>query len=284
LTAHSDLDLVVVFQAGANAQSTGDRALGSQAYFTRLTQTFVNWLSRPTAEGSLYEVDMRLRPDGDRGAVAVGLERFTEYYRKDAWVWEKLALAKARIITDPTQAPAVVTALTEAIYETTQHQIDLPIVGNAVLDMRRRLRDTFGSAPALQLRKLRGGMAKLDLLVQGLRLVHADLFTGTGQDQIEIISTLARHERISQTDAANLESASQLFSNVYAGLRLCVGAVGQNADDFNAAVVRFIAQNNDAADEPQLVAMLDGERETVVAVFEATFPLQNGSDGPSGNP
>jgi glutamate-ammonia-ligase adenylyltransferase len=284
LTAHSDLDLVVVFQAGANAQSTGDRALGSQAYFTRLTQTFVNWLSRPTAEGSLYEVDMRLRPDGDRGAVAVGLERFTEYYRKDAWVWEKLALAKARIITDPTQAPAVVTALTEGIYETTQHQIDLPIVGNAVLDMRRRLRDAYGSAPALQLRKLPGGMAELDLLVQGLRLVHADLFTGTGQDQIEIISTLARHERISQTDAANLESASQLFSNVYASLRLCVGAVGQNADDFNAAVVRFIAQNNDAADEPQLVAMLDGERETVVAVFEATFPLQNGSDGPSGNP
>ena len=127
-------------------------------------------------------------------------------------------------------------------------------------------------------------MAELDLLVQGLRLVHADLFTGTGQDQIEIISTLARHERISQTDAANLESASLLFSNVYASLRLCVGAVGQNADDFNAAVVRFIAHNNNAADEPQLVAMLDGERETVVAVFEATFPLQNGSDGPSGNP
>ncbi|MGB2262877.1 MAG: hypothetical protein ACPH92_04030, partial [Candidatus Puniceispirillaceae bacterium] len=224
------------------------------------------------------------RPDGDRGAAAVGLERFTEYYRKDAWVWEKLALAKARIITDPAQAPAVVTALTDAIYETTQHQIDLPIVGNAVLDMRRRLRGAYGSAPALQLRKLPGGMAELDLLVQGLRLVHADLFTGTGQDQIEIISTLARHERISQTDAANLESASQLFSNVYASLRLCVGAVGQNADDFNAAVVRFIAQNNDAADEPQLVAMLDGERETVVAVFEATFPLQNGSDGPSGNP
>ena len=221
LTAHSDLDLVVVFQAGANAQSTGDRTLGSQAYFTRLTQTFVNWLSRPTAEGSLYEVDLRLRPDGDRGAVAVGLERFIEYYRKDAWVWEKLALAKARIITDPAQEPAVVTALTEAIYETTQHQIDLTIVGNAVLDMRRRLRDTYGSAPVLQLRKLPGGMAELDLMVQGLRLVHADLFTGTGQDQIEIISTLARHERISQTDAANLESASLLFSNVYASLRLC---------------------------------------------------------------
>ncbi len=282
LTAHSDLDLVVVFQAGTNAQSTGDRTLGSKAYFTRLTQTFVNWLSRPTAEGSLYEVDMRLRPDGVKGAVAVGLERFTEYYRKDAWVWEKLALAKARIITDPAQAPAVVTGLTEAIYETTQHPIDLPIVGNAVLDMRRRLRDAYGSATALQLRKLPGGMAELDLLVQGLRLVNADLFAGTGQDQIEIISKLARHERISQTDATNLESASRLFSNVYASLRLCVGAVGQNADDFNAAVVRFITQNNDAADEPQLVTMLDGERETVVAVFEATFPLQTGSDGPSG--
>ncbi len=281
LTAHSDLDLVVVFQAGTNNQSTGDRPLGPQAYFTRLTQTFVNWLSRPTAEGSLYEVDMRLRPDGDKGAIAVGLERFTEYYKKDAWVWEKLALAKGRIITEPAQTPVIVTALTEAIHEITQHPIHLPIVGNAVRDMRRRLREAYGSAPALQLRKLPGGMAELDLLVQGLRLIHADLFAGAGQGQIEIISTLACYERISQTDAANLERASQLFSNVYASLRLCVGAVGQNAADFNTAVVQFIAHNNNVTDESQLVAMLECERETVVSVFEVTFPTWIKSDGSS---
>jgi glutamate-ammonia-ligase adenylyltransferase len=78
LTVHSDLDLVVVFQANATTQSNGDRALGATAYFARLTQTFVNWLSRPTTEGSLYEVDMRLRPDGDKGAVAVSIDRFTD--------------------------------------------------------------------------------------------------------------------------------------------------------------------------------------------------------------
>jgi glutamate-ammonia-ligase adenylyltransferase len=283
LTAHSDLDLVVVFQAGTNAQSNGDRALGATAYFARLTQTFVNWLSRPTAEGSLYEVDMRLRPDGDNGAVAVGLGRFTEYYIKDAWVWEKLALAKARIITDPAQAPALVTVLTEAICETTQHPIDLPIVSNAVFDMRRRLREAYGSAPALQLRRLPGGTAELDLLLQGLRFVNADLFTGTGQSQIDIISKLASAKRISQTHAADLEGASQLFNDVYASLRLCVGAVGQNAGDFSTAVVQFIVENNDAADEAQLIAMLDGEREKIMAVFDAIYPPQHTFNGPSTN-
>ena len=278
LTAHSDLDLVVVYQAGPNVQSTGDRTLGSQAYFTRLTQTFVNWLSRPTTQGSLYDVDMRLRPDGDKGAIAVSIKRFTEYFEKDAWTWEKLALAKARIITDKAQAPDIVTALNEAICRTTQNPIDLPTVGKAVCDMRRRLRDTYGSAPALQLRKLPGGMAELDLLIQGLRLVHADVFTKTGQGQIEIISTLACHERICQVDAANLESVSRLFSNVYSSLHLCVGAVRQNADEFNVAVVRFIVQNNDAIDEPHLVAMLNAERRTVEAIFEAVFMTQYRAD------
>ena len=284
LTAHSDLDLVVVFQADATTQSNGDRALGATAYFARLTQTFVNWLSRPTAEGSLYEVDMRLRPDGDKGAVAVSIDRFTDYYEKDAWVWEKLALAKARIITDPARASSAVTALTKAIHRSTQQPIGLPTVGKAVIDMRRRLRDAYGSAPALQLRKLPGGTAELDLLLQGLRLVHADLFTGTGQSQIGIISTLASAKRISQTHAADLERASQLFNNVYASLRLCVGAVGQNAGDFSTAVVQFIVENNDAADEPQLIAMLDGEREKIMAVFDAIYPPQHTFNGPSSGP
>ncbi len=283
LTANSDLDLVVVFQARANAKSTGDRTLGPQAYFNRLTQTFVNWLSRPTAEGSLYAVDMRLRPDGDKGAVAVGLERLTEYYRKDAWIWEKLALAKARIITDLVQAPALVPTLTKAIYGVTQDPIDLLSMSKALMNMRQRLRDTYGNARALQLRKLPGGMAELDLLLQGLRLVHADLFRTTGEGQVQIISKLARHGRISQTDAASLESTSQLFSNVYASLRLCVGAVGRDADDFNTAVVQFIAQNNGAANETQLVAMLDRKREAVVCIFESTFFLQDELDRPPGN-
>jgi hypothetical protein len=147
--------------------------------------------------------------------------------------------------------------------------------------MRRRLRGAYGSAPALQLRKLPGGTAELDLLLQGLRLVHADLFTGTGQSQIGIISTLASAKRISQTHAADLEGASQLFNNVYASLRLCVGAVGQNAGDFSTAVVQFIVENNDAADESQLIAMLDGEREKIMAVFDAIYPPQHTFNGPS---
>ncbi len=279
LTAHSDLDLLVVFQAKEDARSNGDRALSAQAYFARLTQTFVNWLSRPTGEGSLYEVDMRLRPDGEMGGVAVGVDRFTEYYKKDAWVWEKLALAKARIITDPAQARPIVTTVTKAIYQITQQPIGMPIVGKAVFDMWQRLRATYESAPALKLRKLPGGTTELDLLIQGLRLAHTDLFNGTGQGQIEIISALATHGRISQSCAADLESASKLFSNVYASMRLCIGEVGQNAGDFSDAIIRFIVESNDAADEQQLVSMLAGEREKVVAAFDTVFPSKHAING-----
>ena len=142
------------------------------------------------------------------------------------------------------QAPAVVTALTEAIYETTQHPIDLPIVGNAVLDMRQRLREVYGSAPALQLRKLPGGMAELDLLVQGLRLINADLFTGTGQDQIEIISKLARHERVSQPTLPIWKaqaSCSAMFMPAYACVLARLGRMPMILTLLSGSL-----QNNDA--------------------------------------
>ncbi len=69
LTARSDLDLVMVYKVADNAESNGARSIGASAYFARLTQTFVSWLSSASAEGSLYEVDMRLRPDGEKEAL-----------------------------------------------------------------------------------------------------------------------------------------------------------------------------------------------------------------------
>ncbi len=74
-------------------------------------------------------------------------------------------------------------------------------VSKAIHEMRDRLRDNYGDAPALQLRKLPGGLAELDLLIQGLRLVHSDHFTGTGQSPFDIITTLQTADELSAEDA-----------------------------------------------------------------------------------
>ena len=71
MTAASDLDLIVVYDfAGEGSKSDGPRSLPGSQYYTRFTQRLISALSAPTAEGALYQVDMRLRPSGTQGPVA----------------------------------------------------------------------------------------------------------------------------------------------------------------------------------------------------------------------
>ena len=102
LNAGSDLDLIVIYDSAGVDMSEGRRPLLSRLYYARLTQAMITALTAPMSEGRLYEVDMRLRPSGNQGPVATGWASFQEYQRNEAWVWEHLALTRARAITgDP---------------------------------------------------------------------------------------------------------------------------------------------------------------------------------------
>jgi glutamate-ammonia-ligase adenylyltransferase len=96
LNAVSDLDLIVIYDADATEISQGRRPLDARSYYARLTKAFLTALTAPTAEGRLYEVDMRLRPSGRQGPVATSLIAFEDYQRNEAWTWEHLALTRAR--------------------------------------------------------------------------------------------------------------------------------------------------------------------------------------------
>jgi glutamate-ammonia-ligase adenylyltransferase len=95
--AQSDLDVIVIYDPGDVEMSEGKRPLATRPYFARLTQAFVTALSAPMSQGRLYEVDMRLRPSGNQGPVAVSLAGFTSYQQNEAWTWEHLALTRARV-------------------------------------------------------------------------------------------------------------------------------------------------------------------------------------------
>ncbi|PWE34285.1 bifunctional [glutamate--ammonia ligase]-adenylyl-L-tyrosine phosphorylase/[glutamate--ammonia-ligase] adenylyltransferase [Maritimibacter sp. 55A14] len=96
LTAKSDLDLIVIYDARGATESEGRKPLSVTAYYAKLTQALVTALSARMAEGQLYEVDMRLRPSGRQGPVATALSAFTQYQQREAWTWEHLALTRAR--------------------------------------------------------------------------------------------------------------------------------------------------------------------------------------------
>ncbi|WP_460275484.1 [protein-PII] uridylyltransferase family protein [Celeribacter sp. ULVN23_4] len=98
LTAASDLDMIVIYDAAGVEMSEGRKPLAARTYYARLTQALITAMTAQTAEGRLYEVDMRLRPSGKQGPVATSLESFMSYQREEAWVWEHLALTRGRAL------------------------------------------------------------------------------------------------------------------------------------------------------------------------------------------
>jgi glutamate-ammonia-ligase adenylyltransferase len=98
MTANSDLDLVVIYEASPDEVSDGKRSLMPAEYFARLTQRLVSALSVQMRTGTLYEIDLRLRPSGRKGTVATSLTGFRDYQRTEAETWEHMALSRARPI------------------------------------------------------------------------------------------------------------------------------------------------------------------------------------------
>ncbi len=98
MTFTSDLDFIMLYDGESSTLSDGEKPLAASHYFARLTQRLIAAVSAPTAEGVLYETDMRLRPSGNAGPLATGLGGFADYHRHNAWTWEHLALSRARVI------------------------------------------------------------------------------------------------------------------------------------------------------------------------------------------
>jgi glutamate-ammonia-ligase adenylyltransferase len=106
LTADSDLDLVVLYDFNEEQrESSGPRKLDAVVYYTRLTQRLVSALTVPTRRGRLYDVDLRLRPQGGKSPIATQFDGFVAYQASEAELWEHLALTRARVCAgDPPSA------------------------------------------------------------------------------------------------------------------------------------------------------------------------------------
>lgn len=168
----SDLDLVFLHDAAADASSDGARPLDAGRWFARLAQRLVSLLGAVTGAGKLYDVDVRLRPDGAKGMLVSSLESFADYQRQRAWTWERQALVRARPIAGAT---AVFAAFERIRTETLQAPREPAALREDVVAMRRRMRAELDrSGPGrFDLKQGEGGLVDLEFLVQALVLQHA---------------------------------------------------------------------------------------------------------------
>ncbi len=171
MTAASDLDLILIYDAPEDTKgSDGQRPLTVPEYYARLTQRLISALSAPTAEGLLYEVDMRLRPSGQKGPLAVRFQSFESYQSKEAWTWEHMALTRARVVAG---APALAERVNAAICGVLTRPRDREKLAKDVREMRERIAREKGTADIWELKQVRGGLVDLEFTAQFLQLAHA---------------------------------------------------------------------------------------------------------------
>jgi glutamate-ammonia-ligase adenylyltransferase len=129
-------------------------------------------MSTQTSAGMLFEVDLRLRPNGDSGMLVSPIEAFRDYQLQHAWVWEHQALTRARFCAGD---PAVGEQFEAIRIEILRQPRDLATLRDEVLAMRKRMLDQHasGSEESFDIKHDRGGLIDVEFIVQYLVLGHA---------------------------------------------------------------------------------------------------------------
>ena len=171
MTPTSDLDIIFVYEIPPSVEaSDGPRPLPPSQYFARLSQRLINAITAQTAEGRLYEVDMRLRPSGAAGPIASSLEAFIQYHEDAAWTWEHMALSRARIVFGPDNLRR---KIEQIILATFTRQRNSDVLLRDVAEMRARMDAEHHSDFIWEVKHLRGGLVDIDFIAQYLQLRYA---------------------------------------------------------------------------------------------------------------
>jgi [glutamine synthetase] adenylyltransferase / [glutamine synthetase]-adenylyl-L-tyrosine phosphorylase len=158
----SDLDLVFLFD---------DNHPGAGENYARLAQRINTMISSYTSSGRLYEVDLRLRPNGESGLLVSSIAAFEKYQREHAWVWEHQALTRARFCAGDETVGKKFARIREAVLRMPR---DIAKLRQEVVDMRRKMRDGHPNRTELfDIKQDSGGMVDIEFMVQFIVLAHS---------------------------------------------------------------------------------------------------------------
>ena len=266
MAANSDLDLIVVYDFDdAAPTSDGAKPLPSSQYYGRLTQRLIAALSAPTAEGKLYEVDMRLRPSGTKGAVASHIQGFVDYQHHAAWTWEHLALSRARVLTGP---PALQKRLQQVIREVLAKPRDIAKLADDVREMRALISSEKGDRGRWDLKQAPGGLVDIEFAAQFLQLKHGPSVPAVfAQNTLTALSHLSAHGALSEADAAVLMPAARLYQSLSQILRLCLDGPF-DPSTASSGLVQLLARAGDVPDLARLEAGLAEHQTAVRSLFD----------------
>ena len=227
MMAGSDLDLMLIYDHPEEVtESRGARSLPASQWFIRAAHSFVAAVTAPGADGQLYAVDMRLRPSGNKGPVAVSLASFRRYHAEDAWTWERMALTRARVVAGPPPLRArVEAAIAEAIAAAGDPRADpRRCGGDAGPDAAR---PAAGRAVGREAAAGRAGGHRVHRADAATGVVRGSIRRCAARTRCEALARLAEAGKLDAADAALLVRADRVWRTVQGMLRITVGRATQ---------------------------------------------------------
>jgi [glutamine synthetase] adenylyltransferase / [glutamine synthetase]-adenylyl-L-tyrosine phosphorylase len=220
MTAGSDIDLLLIYDHDAEAdESDGKKPIDPPRYFARLTQRLIAALSAPTAEGVLYEVDLRLRPSGNKGPVATRINAFAKYQREEAWTWEHMALTRERTVAgDESLRADVDTIVAEIIAE----RLDRAKIASDVLEMRKLMDQEKPPKSNWDLKLIPGGLVDIEFMAQHLALVEAFPDGAERPTTTADVLTSLGPRKLQADDLETVLAALSLETELSQMMRLCL--------------------------------------------------------------
>ncbi|MFM1960789.1 MAG: hypothetical protein RL588_2306 [Pseudomonadota bacterium] len=263
MSAGSDLDLMTLHRAAAPDTLSALKGWPAEVFYARFTQRLVAALSLPTSEGELYEVDMRLRPSGAKGPVAVAFPSFGAYYEAEAETWEFMALTRARVVwsSDPGFAADVSTAIEAAL----RRPRDIAVLAKDVRDMRRLIAQEKPASGVWDMKLAPGGLVDIEFAAQFLQLAHAPAGGPLRAGTAEALEALAAAGLAGQVGP--LLEAWTLQQNLTQMLKLALGD-GDDPADQPEAFRRKLARAGGARDFRSLAARLARTRKAALEAYE----------------
>ncbi len=268
MTAASDLDLVFIYTHDASAKSSdGKKSLGANEYFTRLAQRFITALTAKTAAGRLYEVDMRLRPSGNQGPVAVHLDTFIAYHHEKAWTWERMALTRARVVSGP---PGLRSKVEVAIRAALKRRVERRAILADARAMHEKLSQQFPGREPWDIKHAAGGLVDIEFIVQALQLCHADKDV-FAPNTVAALEKLRAAGVLVASEAAELLDATVLQHALTQTLRIALEGPFQT-ESTSPGLQALLARAGQAKDFGALEARLFQAQKRVCTLFERIIP------------
>jgi len=209
----SDLDLVFLHRDFSDDEHTcGDKSVPLSVFYSRLVRRIISLLTTRTQSGPLYEIDLRLRPNGNSGLLVSSLAAFKKYQIEKAWTWEQQALIRARLLNVQVDIAASFSVIRE---QSLCAKREPEAIKKDIIEMRTKMRENLLKAKAghFDLKQGYGGIVDIEFIVQFGVLTHAAENKALIQytDNIQLIKNLEVIGFLTSVQSQTLVEAYQRY-------------------------------------------------------------------------